>query len=489
MLPIELELKVAGEAFGRHLQRLPLEILAESRRSACSNPYDLLALSHVNRRFRCAALSMADVWSDVSSDMSIDFLRLCLERSKNAGLRVVLGEEKSSYTFEDFYAISEDPDTEDTDSRFKSCVVKTARYCTRWEVMEIILPVKYFVPRDMDRYVLYRVLKEYYDTLDVPRLETFSVFHRGRLSGSSRISHAEILDIVLFYRSWKAPKLRTLLFTGGIIPVPMLGVSIETLSLDLRGEGRSRDFFPEMHDLHTFLRKTPSLRNLEIWTYSTGVSNSSQTCDFSTITLEHLQELTFTVDHTPLVPETLNVVLFSSLVGCLHLPALSTLSVKLAIPSPDWDCSVDEDATDLVASLIPRPGHVSNLTSLSLFVFDSSTCRFPDLRVKVALDQFPSLRSLTIGITGELVVEPEASLHTNVRNRSSLEQINLLACDLGAEVFLEWVVNQLSDSDGDGLRKLNVVVKRCESARRENLLELISSDKLRFEGGIRLVSA
>ncbi len=125
-------MKRAGLGFGPFLQRLPPELLAESMRLACSDAYDLLTLSHVDRRFRSIALSMADVWSHISSDMPTEILQLCLERSKNAGLHIVLEDTKSDV--EDLYATFED-----MESRFKSCLIETERRCARWVDVRIIL--------------------------------------------------------------------------------------------------------------------------------------------------------------------------------------------------------------------------------------------------------------------------------------------------------------------------------------------------------------
>ncbi len=131
----------------------------------------------------------------------------------------------------------------------------------------------------------------------------------------------------------------------------------------------------------------------------------------------------------------------------------------MSLSSPDN--REDENVTAILSSLIPRLGHASPLTNLSLFVrslplWDSQT-------VSVALDQYPSLRTLTLGIAGNVVASPGSTLHPNVRNRGSLEQINLLACGPGTEEFLAWVVNQLRK--GDKLRKPKFAVKKCASAR------------------------
>ncbi len=101
--------------------------------------------------------------------------------------------------------------------------------------------------------------------------------------------------------------------------------------------------------------------------------------------------------------------------------------------------------------------------------------------MNLALDAYPSLQTLTVGVSGCLVVAPCASLHPNLKNCGSLEQINLLACTLGAEGFLAWVAGELRH--GDGLRRLKkVVVKKCESTKERQLLDFFAADKLDFEG-------
>ncbi len=127
-----------------------------------------------------------------------------------------------------------------------------------------------------------------------------------------------------------------------------------------------------------------------------------------------------------------------------------------------------EDVTTFMDSLIPRLGQASSLTNMSLFVFDDTIWTPPTM--SIALHRFPSLKTLTIGISGSLVVSPGSTLHPNVRNRASLERINIIACNLGVECFLAWVMNQLRN--GVGLRRLKVAVKRCEHASKVRLLKI-----------------
>ncbi len=138
--------------------------------------------------------------------------------------------------------------------------------------------------------------------------------------------------------------------------------------------------------------------------------------------------------------------------------------------------------TNIVSSFIPEIGTSASLQNLSLFVYESSLSTPKSLmRMSVALDNYPSLRMLTVGITeGRLIAPAGSTLHPETKNSGSLEQINLRACQLGAEDFLAWVVGELRD--GDGLQYLKVSVKKCESAVKEKLLEFIPSAKLEFEG-------
>ncbi len=70
--------------------------------------------------------------------------------------------------------------------------------------------------------------------------------------------------------------------------------------------------------------------------------------------------------------------------------------------------------------------------------------------MSVALDQYPFAQDVDTRNCGNVVASPGSTLHPNVRNRGSLEQINLLACGPGTEEFLAWVVNQLRKGDNCG---------------------------------------
>jgi len=68
-----------------------------------------------------------------------------------------------------------------------------------------------------------------------------------------------------------------------------------------------------------------------------------------------------------------------------------------------------------------------------------------------------------------------------------LERITLLACRLGAENFLSWIITRElgadgDDGDGDGLRALKTVaIKDCVNASGERILHTIPSLKGKLE--------
>ncbi len=115
------------------------------------------------------------------------------------------------------------------------------------------------------------------------------LFHHGYIPYPSDEpgSRAKFIDTIHFYRSWTAPSLRAISFSG-IVPVPIPGASIQELSLNLQVEfnGVFPDFFVMFRDLLTFLHETPSLQTLKICSSSGETSDSDQIRDFPTVTLE-----------------------------------------------------------------------------------------------------------------------------------------------------------------------------------------------------------
>lgn len=312
-IPARAGLNRATQTLGHLLQRLPEELLAQTMRFACSDVFDLIKLSHVSRRFRNVALSLADMWSFISSDLPTEIVRLCLERSKSASLHVFFAEMENNYDLDNFYTLSNNSNTPDPESQLKTYIHETARRCSRWTNIKFAMPVsshRYFATAS---YMLYWVLaREFYADLHVPRLASLSILHSGCLLDDRDheaygLSRAETIDVIHFYHSWKAPNLRTLTFSG-IIPAPIPGASIEVLHLDIRVDEQDIDFYVALQELFYFLQETPSLRKLKIYTYPGGTKDADEPCSLQTVTLQNLQELTFVVNDRPLPPE--NVVLF-----------------------------------------------------------------------------------------------------------------------------------------------------------------------------------
>lgn len=467
-------LDCAGRNFGRLLQSLPNELLAETMRYACSDTIDLLKLSHVNRRFRDVARSMSNFWTHISSDMPTRALQLYLKKGNNAPLHVLFDEKYSDYGFEDFYAVDDSPGPE---SQLESNIHEIARSCSRWKDIEFLMPESMENEFDLGSrsYILYEILSARFHDLVVPRLESLSLSHQGCAPDNRAYNtREEINSMLYFYRSWKAPNLRRLSFTG-LIPTSIPGASIEVLSLDIHVDKSAMDFSVALQDLISFLQETPSLQKLEIRTYSSGFTREDHNPagDLPTVVLENLQVLEMLVDQIPPGPE--NGVLFASFVRSLRLPNLTTLSVKLALE--DESNETEQDVTELMNDLIPNLGTDPRLENLSVFVYDSLYPCLP--MMSITLDKYPCLRTLTVGINGELLVTSGSALHPNVKKNGSLEQVNLLACTQGVGGFLAWIADQLRDSDG--LRRLKVAVRRCESTSERRLLKLVSPGKLEFE--------
>jgi len=463
LITAKLKLKCAGHGFGR----LPLELLAETMCFACEDPYDLIHLSHVNRRLRNVALSMTDIWSHISSAMPTELLRLCLERSKRAPLHLV------------FYEMSNNPGL-----KTKTCIVETAQCCSRWKDVKLYMPSSDHNDFTHESYMLYRDLStNFFRGIHVPRLVSFSLSHHGHIPvarDNSSNSRTQLIETIHFYHSWQAPNLHTISFYG-IVPAPIHGASVQELSLKLPA-GRGiyyMDFFVALKDLLVFMQETPSLQKLEIDTCSNGVTRSIQVNDFPTLTLENLKDLTLKVGYSK--PNANGDFPFSKFVACLRIPNLSTLAVKLSTVNHEetqiWD------ATNIVNKFIPQLGTATSLSNLSLFAHDSwQEFHGSSSMMSVALNKYPSLRTLTLGICGRLYVSPGSTLHPNLKNRGLLEQINLLACEKGAEDFLAWVVGEFRSGDGDGLKNLKkVVIRECGSTNEREILKCIPSEKLEFK--------
>lgn len=268
---------------------------------------------------------------------------------------------------------------------------------------------------------------------------------------------------------------------SGIVPAPIPGATIKELSLNLRTELYYfyADHFVAMQDLLAFLQETPSLEILKVISDSLGSSKVHPILDFPTATLESLRDLTFILGHNSIISDT--DVSFTLLTDCLHLPNLSSLCVKIGLMDTS-DVTV-QDITNIINDFVPRHGYTT-LKNLFLYVFDHNPKGMHTMNV--ALDKYSSLETLTVGITGHLVVAPGSTLHPDLKSRGSLAEITLLACTRGAEDFLAWAVGELRVGelrDGGGLEKLKkVVVNQCASVTESDISKILSLDKVEYIG-------
>lgn len=481
--PAEIELKCVRHEFGRLLNRLPLELLAETIRFACcqwdsySDVGDLINMSHVNRRFRNVVLGMTDAWAHVSSNMPTKIQRLSLERSRNASLHVELEQLHNDHEFEEFFANPESAGF--GRSRMGNCVVETARCCARWQDIQIRMPKSEHNQFTPESHALYWALStKFFRDLHVPRLASLSLSHWGYLLDARHVegnTRAEIIDTIHFYHSWKAPNLRSISFSG-IVPAPIPGAAIKELSLQLLQDVNMHymDFAVAIQDLLVFLQETPSLEKLKVHSHSRGLVDFPPIHNFPTTILKNLRSLTLILDHSA-NSERFDAS-FTSLTDCLHIPNLSSLCVKMKLQTQADAVSTDQDVTNLINSFVPKHGFVS-LENLFLYVYDDDPNGMRSM--SVALDKYPSLRTLTVGITGNLVVTPHSTLHPDLKGRGSLSQITLLACRRGAKDFLAWAASELLD--GGNLKNLKkVVVKKCASVTENELSRMFSPHKVEY---------
>ncbi|KLO08481.1 hypothetical protein SCHPADRAFT_1000931 [Schizopora paradoxa] len=472
--PVETELKRSSCNIGLFLNRLPLDLLAETIRFACSDSdvYELINMSHINQRFRGVVLSMGDMWSRISSDMPIGILRLSIERSRNAPLDL------EGYFIERF---GDDTSmSQRRKSRAKSFITEISQCSSRWNNIEFSIPASY--SQELESYGFYFMLLANFPCgLHVPRLKSLSISHYGNLPDSQNdedTNHGRSIEALRFYQSWKAPNLRMLTFSR-IVPAPIHGASIEVLLLDLhtRDHYSDVDYLFAFRELVSFLQETPSLQTLRLTCNTSGPTDSKDNLALPTVTLHYLRDLTLVLTHEWFPPDDDIEFSLSSFTDCMRVPDLSTLRVKIETTSPKN--LADSDVTTLIRSFIPRQ-EFNSLQKLFIFVFDHTLSS--SLNMGVALDKYPSLRSLTLGITGKLVITPGSSLHPNVRRRGLFEQIKLLGCSQGAEAFLTWLAGELGDSGQAGqVAKVKVVVKLCQSIEKSDVSNVFPSDQLEFE--------
>lgn len=464
--PLEIELKEAQRKFGRFLNHLPLDLLAETIRFACSNSgvYELINMSHVNRRFRAVVLSMGDMWAQISSDMPMKILQLSLERSRNASLDI----EGNLYeTYGD----------DDSLHQANSFITEIARCSYRWEDIRFTMPKSYHRELEAESYGIYVLLSTTLPrNFHVPRLRSLSITHHGctpDIRNDETNSRARIIEALHFYYSWSAPNLRTLNFYG-IVPAPIRGSSVESLSLNLRPsrEDLKMDYFIALQDLVAFLRETPSLRTLRLSLHTSGSTYLRGHLVLQATTLDKLRELTLTLSHQWADPDSDEISL-TVFTNCIRVPNLSTLRIKLETTTPENQGSYDMKS--IINKFTPQHGVIS-LENLYIFIFDNTPKSTPTLHVE--LDKYPSIQSLTLGITGKLAVKPGSSLHSNVRRRGSLKQIKLLACMSGTEEFLTWLAGEIGE---EGVKRVKAAVKKCESTEKGDISKIFPSDQLEFE--------
>ncbi|KLO08477.1 hypothetical protein SCHPADRAFT_1000927 [Schizopora paradoxa] len=473
--------EVARAKLGQLLHGLPQELLSETLHYACSDVFDLIKFSHVNRRFRQAALGVTSLWSRVSSDMSTELVRLCIERSGNASLHVVFNEGAKKYSCFDLGNIqSDDPKSDKIEARLKvkDFTVEVAKSSTRWKSIEFHMP--YSVERvlyyDGTSHSLYLWLTGELRNLDLSRLESLSIKHQGclpdRSDGDFVSSKEGVFSLMHFYASWEAPKLRSLSFTA-LIPAPIQGASIEELTLDIRADPDEMDFSVALQDLLGFLAATPSLHTLVLRSYYRGYKDGDQPLLFSPVVLENLKSLTLTVDEEPEIPG--GDFLFTSFVASLRIPNLISLAVRII--AEDISSEEQRDVTELVNSLIPDLGVNPRLENLSVFVYVYDDEDKPTM--SIPLEKYPSLQSLEISLDGKLSVTPGSTLHPKMKKSRSLKQITLDDCAFGVEEWISWIVGELRR--GGNLEQLKVVLKGCEFTSERSLMELISPGRLEIE--------
>ncbi len=198
------------------------------------------------------------------------------------------------------YELDDNPsnaDSPDPGSHMMNCISEFARCCSRWHTIKFDMPKSdYGVPL-LGALTLYRLIAVFFRDIHLPRLASFSLFHHGYIPYPSDEpgSRAKFIDTIHFYRSWTAPSLRAISFSG-IVPVPIPGASIQELSLNLQVEfnGVFPDFFVMFRDLLTFLHETPSLQTLKICSSSGETSDSDQIRDFSN---SHSRKFTRSIFH------------------------------------------------------------------------------------------------------------------------------------------------------------------------------------------------
>ncbi|KLO04808.1 hypothetical protein SCHPADRAFT_744747 [Schizopora paradoxa] len=471
--PVEIALKRASHKFGRFLNRLPLDLLAETIRFACSGSdvYELLNMSHVNRRFRGVVFSMGDMWAQVSSRMPTKILQLSLERSKNASLDL------EGYFDEGFG--SGDSMRQRTETRVQSFITEIAHCSSRWKNIRFTMPNSIRWEAETESYALYSLLSTTLPRdLHAPRLESLSITHY-KCAPDILINEAnnrtQTREAVHFYRSWNAPNLRSLKFYR-IVPTPIRGASIESLSLDLRPTIRideyEMDYLILLQDLGEFLHETPTLQTFRLSCPTYGFTNLDGGRTLPATTLDNLRELTLVLTHQ-WAPLNMNEISLTLLTNCIRVPNLTTLRIKLKTTGPTNE--VGFDMRKFIEKFIPQHGFTS-LENLHIFIFDFTPSSIPTL--VVALDRYPSLQSLTLGITGKLAVTPGSTLHPNVTRRDSLKQVKLLACMLGVDEFLTWLAGEIGEERVKGVK---AVVKKCRCTKKSDILRVFPSDQLEFE--------
>ncbi|KLO08479.1 hypothetical protein SCHPADRAFT_944438 [Schizopora paradoxa] len=470
---VEIELKNSHHNFGRLLNRLPLDLLSEVVRFACSDAYELVEMSHVNRRFRDVVLSMADMWASITSDLPTELLRLSIQRSKNASLDI-----SGDFLENRNGLMHQHPQHPTIKSWIKSFISEIAQCSSRWKTVEFSMPQSRHRVLKVESYMLYLMLSTpFFCDLSLPRLTTLSITHNGYIPDNRKDednTRAKVIEALHFYRSWIAPKLRLLNFSR-IIPAPVSGASIEVLSLDLRSSATdpNMEYLVAFQDLVVFLQETPSLQTLKLYCVTWGMSDFGvEHHVLPMVVLQNLRDLTMVLEHgRPSSPT--RTFSLTSFTDRLCLPNISTLHVKLSTRSPD--STANHDVTDLFNRLIPQHG-LTSLEKLFLFILDHRPSSTPSL--SVALDQYPSLRSLTLGITGKLVVRPGSTIHPDVIRRGTLEEVKLLACTDGVDSFLSWMAGELGDSNK--VKRVKLVVKKCKIEKSE-IEKVFPSDKLEYE--------
>ncbi len=344
-----------------------------------STPRTAIRLSHISRRHRQLMLSLATMWTDLNSSLSLECVRTLLRRSKGAGLWLTFAIDEG-WSKEGRRSNSQSPTGCKT---FLDIVLPHAR---RWMAIHFAsrLSTSRFCHIEFSEQLDSLFLRLRTEVMQLPRLKALTVHNN-----INRVSERS----VDFYTDWDMPNLRKLTVTNSN---PFPSSSITTFAFAWNSWFPSSQSYAERLKhrtmLRSFLSDSTSIRDLTLF-LDYNYYETYETQSFLPIKLPNI--ITLSVK-TLLYARTWTT---SAILKGLHFPNLSRLVVELGRTPYGSSVRFIPDKSrymlERISAMFPDPAICTRLKTVALRVF----CSYPDksaFAIQIPFTKMPFVEHFTL---------------------------------------------------------------------------------------------